>query len=267
MNARPYVLLSGSTLRGAAASADAALQRWAAAWLPGACCSVQCGAAEDSPPWTALEGIARHDTAAGPVWSQMPRSLVNTLGRALFGDAGGLAPADSPLARRVLDDALHALAAELVSALCGQVMAATAPAAHHPDARLMCRGSGALLCTVKLGDASLALLLPHALLPAAPRRAAGPSAPVTALHPALAKTPVPLDVELGSTELTLGYLRTLAVGDVLALPIALDRPLRVTVPGGATLCHGHIGKADGHRAIELHNQPLKPHWPHPQEPA
>jgi flagellar motor switch protein FliM len=108
---------------------------------------------------------------------------------------------------------------------------------------------------VDLGNQSIRLLLPtNALSGIAPPTR--PSVPpgqsnVIPLHHALSNVLVKLSVEVSQPELTLGYLKSLAVGDVLALPTRVDHSLRVVGPGDTTICRAHLGSLAGSHAIEL----------------
>jgi len=74
---------------------------------------------------------------------------------------------------------------------------------------------------------------------------------------AIAHQPVTLRVELGATELDLGTLQSLRVGDVLTLSHRLDSPLTLR-PADAqapVACVGYLGARNGRRAIEV----VRPH--------
>lgn len=82
----------------------------------------------------------------------------------------------------------------------------------------------------------------------------GHMAPITAsVLGAMAHQPVTLRVELGTTELDLGTLQSLRVGDVLTLSHRLDAPLTLR-PADAqapVACAGYLGARNGRRAIEV----------------
>lgn len=247
MNVTPYLLPGRGVTSALAQQALAALERWARDWAALPDHAVACGDACEAA--AALSDLAwqRRALAAGAdVFIALPPDGAHWMTRLVFGLDDG-APA-APLADAVAADALEALAAQLADALTGQ--ASTAAGRATPAPALLRRGAGTVLCTVRLGAATL-----RVLVPAAARAAAAPAAralaPVVPLRQALAALPVPLTVELCRAELTLGYLRTLAVGDVLALPMALDAPLHVHGPGAAPLCAAHLGAAQGRRAVEL----------------
>lgn len=247
MNVTPYLLLKRSRANQLSQRALAALGDWAGGWAPLPDHAVACSDACEAAPASLEQAWNRRLLADGAeVWTALPWDAQRWMEQLVFSPDDG-AP-HSPLAGSVAADALEALQAQLIEALTGQ---ASLPAeASAPSPALLRRGAGAVLCTLQLGARTLRLLLPAAAQDAAAptRRAAVPVAP---LRDALAARQVPLTVELCRAELTLGYLRTLAVGDVLALPMALDAPLQVRGPGGAALCTAHLGATDGHRAVEL----------------
>lgn len=155
----------------------------------------------------------------------------------------------SPIASDVVDEALDALITGLLAEISGFPVRPAEPT-PIPDG-LFRPGGGAALCVLTYRDAALKLLLPaDALSQAAPPKPAVRGS-LTPLRQALESVPVKLGVELSRAELTLGYLNTLAIGDVLALPTKVDQALRVLAPGEVRVCDAHLGTAEGRRAIEL----------------
>jgi hypothetical protein len=242
----PYLLPGRTVATRLAQLALAALEAWARDWAALPDHAVACGDACEAPaaPDTAWQ---MHALAGGAeVFVALPRDGQHWMAQLVFGLDDGAPP--SPLAATVATGALDALAAQLVEALTGQASAPGAPGAPAPA--LLRRGAGSILCTIQLGTRTVRLLVPAGAY-AAPAPAPRAHGPVVPLREALAALPVPLTVELCRAELTLGYLRTLAVGDVLALPLTLDAPLTVRGPGDAALCAAHLGSTAGHRAVEL----------------
>jgi flagellar motor switch/type III secretory pathway protein FliN len=250
VNVTPYLLLKRSRAEQLSQRLLAALGEWAAGWaaLPdhAVACSDACEAGQ-----AALEQAWHRRVLAdgAEVWTALPRDAQRWMEQLVFGQDDGAPP--SPLAGSVATEALEALQGQLLHALTGQASRSEPDAA--PALAMLRRGAGTVLCTVQLGARALRLLLPAAAqgMPAPTRRSATPVAP---LREALAALPVPLTVDLCRAELTLGYLRTLAVGDVLALPMALDAALQVRGPGAGAVCAAHLGALDGHRAVELSKQ-------------
>jgi flagellar motor switch/type III secretory pathway protein FliN len=250
VNVTPYLLPGRSVTTRLARRALAALEAWARDWAALPDHAVTCADACEAAP-AAPDAAWQTRTLAGGarVFVALPRDSAHWMTQLVFGVDDG-APA-SALAAPVANNALDALAAQVVQALTEQ--ASSAEASDAPPAALLRRGAGSILCTIQLGARTLRVLVPAGAYAAA-TFAAHAGAPVVPLRQALGALPVPLTVDLCRAELTLGYLRTLAVGDVLALPMALDAPLTVRGPGDAPLCAAHLGSAAGQRAIELTNE-------------
>ena len=254
MNVTPYLLLKRSRADQLSQRALAALGDWAAGWTALPDHAVACSDACEAAPGSLEQAWSRRVLADGAeVWTALPWDAQRWMEQLVFGQDDG-AP-HSALGGTVALGALEALQAQLLQGLSGQ---ASRPETGSPlPPALLRRGAGTVLCTVQLGARTLRLLLPAAAqgAPAPTRRG---DAPLARLREALAALPVPLTVELCRAELTLGYLRTLAVGDVLALPMALDAPLQVRGPNAAAVCAAHLGAVEGHRAVELSKQPGGP---------
>lgn len=251
MNVHPFQLLSRSRAQALAAKASGALELWARNWCALPDHAVHCrSASELADAFGDRAPLQRRALADGRhAWSVASAGLLRLLEQQVFGlpqlDAASDRHLSSTLGAEVAAQALESLQQALIEALCGQ---ASRPAdAGAPPARMLRHASGAIACTVVLGEAQLRLLLPAG----EPRKVRTSPVPLVPLRQALSGVPVPLQVELCRTELTLGYLRTLAVGDVLALPAALDHPLRVSGPGDRKVCEAHLGAVDGQRAVEL----------------
>jgi flagellar motor switch/type III secretory pathway protein FliN len=250
VNVTPFLLLKRSRAEQLSQRALAALSDWAAGWCALPDHAIACSDACEAAPASLEQAWSRRVLADGAeVWIALPWDAQRWMEQLVFGQDDGAR--HSPLGGTVAAGALDALQAQLLQGLSGQA-SRPEPGAPLPPA-LLRRGVGSVLCTVQLGARTLRLLLPAAAqgAPAPTRRGTAPLAP---LRDALAALPVPLTVELCRAELTLGYLRTLAVGDVLALPMTLDAPLQVRGPGATAICAAHLGALDGHRAVELSKQ-------------
>jgi hypothetical protein len=250
VNVTPYLLPGRSVTTALAQRALAALESWARDWAALPDHAVTCvDACEAAPPALDTAWKRRTFGAGFDVYIALPWDGQRWMEQLVFGLDDG-APA-SPLAGGVAAGALEALATQLVDALTGQASTPAERAAPAPA--LLRRGAGTILCTIQLGARTVRVLAPAGAY-AAPAPTARAGQPVVPLRRALAALPVPLTVELCRAELTLGYLRTLALGDVLALPMALDAPLHVHGPDAAPLCAAHLGSVDGRRAVELTGQ-------------
>jgi flagellar motor switch/type III secretory pathway protein FliN len=254
----PYLLLKRSTTTALAERALTALERWSAEWAALPDHSVACADASDAAaPAAGAPPLRRRLLADGTaIWVAVPDGTERWLEQLVFHldefDAASDRHRSARLGAQVAAGALEELIAALAQAVTGQP--SQAAAFEAPPLALMRRGAGTVACTLRMAGRTLRLLAPAGALPATASPAR--SAPgLATLHQALAGTEVPLTVELCSTELTLGYLRTLAVGDVLALPMALDQPLRVLGPDAAPVCAAHLGASDGMRAVELITPP------------
>jgi flagellar motor switch/type III secretory pathway protein FliN len=256
VNVSPFLLLKRSTADLLASRARTALNRWAAAWTTLSDLTATC-----TPPGDGADLVAAnykwipYALANGAsVWIHVQTGLVHTVEQALFDlpelDGTSEKHLSSSLAMSVAEEALADLSENLIKELTGQ---ASQPAQQPamPD-RLFRPGSGAVLCSVNFAGKSLKLMLPPESMPlTAPPILHANLPPIASLQHALETTLVTLSVEISRTELTLGYLKTLAVGDVLALPTSVDHPLRVTSADDITVCHAHLGSLTGFHAIEL----------------
>ena len=113
-------------------------------------------------------------------------------------------------------------------------------------------GSGAVLARLVLGGHACEILfaLPAAWLPAVAVAKSRLPAPVPR-STALGKLEVHLQVEAGRSEVALGNLLMLAVGDVIRLDRSIDAPLQVFAPGGEHVFDGYLGKRGERKALEL----------------
>lgn len=102
------------------------------------------------------------------------------------------------------------------------------------------------------------LALPHEVVaawggeePSDSAEAVSPTLPTTGLEEALARERITLRTVLGGTELNLGQLQLLSVGDVIPLEHRLDTPLKVVSTEGVELCEGWLGQRQGRIAVEM----------------
>ncbi|WP_332879675.1 FliM/FliN family flagellar motor C-terminal domain-containing protein [Massilia sp. S19_KUP03_FR1] len=251
MNVTPYSLLKRSRATLLARRMLANLEHWGADWamLPdhAATCADACEAAPVTRAGAWRRRMLADGTALFVAWPEQADAWIE---QQVFGLEDGAAR--SPLAGAVAAIAREALLAYLTEALCGQAAEPMDPA--PPPAALWQRGAGSVLGTVQLGTLTVHVLVPATAMQPAPAPAPSGLALVP-LRTALAAREVALTVELCRAELTLGYLATLALGDVLALPMRLTTPLQLRGPGGTALCAAHLGAQDGQRAVELTRPP------------
>jgi hypothetical protein len=254
MNARPLPVLRARDLAAAETAARKALREWESAWgtLPGG--DAAATAAGGPAPLPGSSFAPWRLPGGGWLWAAMAPAARRWFQQALAGgsgeDAEGLR--DSALGAALAEEALPALVRGVGRALCA---AEPEPDAAGP-AGLPARG--ALL--LRLGGAvhALHLLVPQACLACLPRGASRPSGrPVAPLADALAPARVRLSVQVGTAELTIGHLATLAEGDVITLATRLDQPLTLLAPGGAAAGQAYLGMRAGARAVRLVNPSTK----------
>lgn len=238
-----------------------ALQRAVQAWQRDwglAASEVTCVPAgeDDAARWQPLPGAARawwRDSGAGDA------QLREALQLALFAT-----PSDAAAADR-LDAA--GLAAEVAQSAWTDFWNRFAALAQGQDAgdphQCFQPWSGAVVATLPWCGLTLRLLLAgaeaEALLPPAARVARAAPPPAEPLARAIAPLRCTVRAELAPVELSLGAVHALRVGDVLELSHPLDAPLLARTEGGALLAEAYLGKAAGHRAIELARPAATPH--------
>ena len=114
--------------------------------------------------------------------------------------------------------------------------------------------SGAILVVLKIGEQSIKCLLNYAGVEAQHRPVdSNPLArlPRVDLTKALSATPISLKISAGQVEVGVGNFMTLALGDVIRLPISIDKPLNVLGPDNGILFGAHLGKQSQAMAIEV----------------
>jgi flagellar motor switch/type III secretory pathway protein FliN len=93
-----------------------------------------------------------------------------------------------------------------------------------------------------LGDEAARRPAPVARIEAAPKQR---------LDQALGGEALVLRAMLAGTELNLGQLQALRLGDVLPLEHLLDAPVQIITADGTPVCDGWLGQSDGRVAVEL----------------
>ncbi|MBV8659147.1 MAG: FliM/FliN family flagellar motor switch protein [Burkholderiales bacterium] len=253
MEITPVRLVREQDLTRARTVAAAALDAWVTNWLGQGAAQAHCAPVRD-PALAAPGGrwYACRLDAGGTLWGYAEAGWAKQLQSQLFDLDDDIHSKErhreSELASGVAHDALADLFRLMGHALTG-TDASLLDAELTPPKQLFRPLTGTLLVTVTLGGSSLHVLAPS--VRSTPRPQAGRPKPVTPLAAALADTRVRVRVDLGSTELTVGHLATLAVGDVLRLPVALDHALLVSTHDGLPVCKAHLGSLDQHRAVEL----------------
>lgn len=120
---------------------------------------------------------------------------------------------------------------------------------HAAPAHFAQAGRALLQLTLRGEHDALRLLveLPEAQPPATTRK----PAPLGSARAAIGQQPVTVEVRLGSAEIHLGALATLAVGDVLVLDRRLDEGVELRVDEQRLPCVGWLGSVDGRIAVEV----------------
>jgi flagellar motor switch/type III secretory pathway protein FliN len=239
-------------LAGLAATLEAELAGWSAAWgVPAGTVQAELAhaAAAVPGPWHAMAG------AAAPAWTTQLAPA--QLRQALFAETG---PAIHPEGYGTLAEALaHSCRDAWYACLLRWTRPDDAPAAACPAAppasdRLA--WSGAVRLTIR-GDAweqhvhLSAAAASRLMEPVAAPAASGPMPPLASVREALAARPLTLRLELAGLELDVGSLQQLAVGDVVRLPHLLSQPLTLRAAELPLQCAAYLGQRDGRYAVEL----------------
>jgi hypothetical protein len=263
MHVRPYRLLGDAHLARLRDLVGGVLARWADAW----------GIAEDAVPvpsaqsaaaaWPALQAKdawrQQWAGAAGSAWCDWDADGPREVGRLVFpadeGHAPGAGP--GPLATAGAAAAFDDLLAGLRRLCSGDGAQASLLRPLPPDAAR--QGSGAVCVTVALGRARVGMLLDDACVRHVLGARSGEALPPlgkVAPGKALERVPVTLTVRAGDIELGAGTLLGVGVGDVIALPLALDAPMSIALAGGVEICKGFIGRHGDRLAVEIANKSL-----------
>ena len=252
----PFSLLKKREIDACLARAQEAMREWKANWCPAAAFEIECLPACDVAMGL-RDGHWRAHGAAGDtaLWCFQTAGFARQIEHTVFNlDHASRSKdrrATSDIAERVAAEAGESLAASLLHHL------SAAPLASRPDAGslpawLFRRSAGAALLRVGSGDNRLCILIPNALLPgkSKPVRQAALE-PVTPLATALTGITAHLRAELGQVEMTLGQLNSLALGDVITLPVGIDQPLKLFAGKRHLVSLAYLGKQDGNRAVEV----------------
>ena len=257
MKAQPFMLIARARLASVEAAVGLTVRRWAADW----------GIAPDAVALRAQRAWECAQVAAPGAWLRAdaqeaqayaawhPRSAA-VLERLMFAPDAGLGAAGvdtaqlAPAAGRKAQDAL---AAAVLGALVPDAATASGACAA-PDAALYARGAGAVVLSLDLGGCESVLLLDDACVRALCGPADAPALPALAavdLQRALADTEVALDLTIGAARVGLSNLLTLAAGDVIRLGTPVEQPVTLSLPSGAVLLNGYMGRAGSQVAVDL----------------
>jgi flagellar motor switch/type III secretory pathway protein FliN len=255
MNARALSLLGASELLRMRQMAAQALEEWRAVWgLGREEAQIACTRAWETAERTRVldEDWTRWE-CDGWGWAAAAPTLVYRLQETLFGRSEpGTSGRGAPVALEVGDRA--------VDDLIGQLFGKGAPPGIRREAGCLPEisasdfkyGSGAAVIDIEIGEGRLRVLTRCGATRAssAPQARTGTQSPGES-HAALHALPVTLEAELGELELDLSTLQSLEAGDVVRLTTRIDEPLRLSGPGGSTVCFGDFGAQEGFRALSL----------------
>lgn len=259
MQPKPFSLLGRSTLEAVRMAVAAGITDWAGEWgVPQDSVSVQADRASDAavtrtvgaPAWSHHLGLPTRG-----IWLAAHPDLLAELQRLMFvpdgtfGPQGDTHPHFAPAAAQIaLDSFVASIARE---ALPGQDDIARC-AGTEPGKACFARGSGAVLLTIKLGKQQCRLLLDHASVLefcSMPDALAGLK-PVS-FRKALESVPVTLSLKAGATQIKLGSLVSLEVGDVIRLDASVDAPLSLSTPEGTLILDAYLGRVGNDMAVEV----------------
>jgi len=254
MNARALSLLGESDLLRVRQAAVQALEEWRAVWGLGARgAQVACARAWESARrtrvfeegWTCWECDGRGWAAAAPL-------LVSRIGEDLFGRSEPGAPeCHAPVALEVGDRAIDDLIGRVLGKDAPPVRKRAGDPAPDIPAEVFKHGSGAVVLDIELDEGRLRIVAGCGATASSAKQARSGAQPPGESHAALLAIPVTLEAELGELDMDLATLQSLEAGDVVRLTARIDQPLRLSAPGGSTVCFGDFGTQEGFRALSL----------------
>lgn len=240
---RPFRLLGDSQLALLGREAAPIATGWHADWVGGAAPAAPqlrpASAPAPGGPWVCVR------SGGAACFVERRPLAVETL---LFGAVAAAQP--SALAREVADAALADLARRWLKA-----PPDVAASAEAPPADAWHRASGAVAVQLDCGGGTtLDLLLDGNLtarwLATRPRETRA-AAPLHALPQAIGVAPLRLAASVGDAVIDVATLQSLAIGDVVVLDLPVDRPLRLSIAGGAAPRGAYLGSHHGRRALQL----------------
>lgn len=164
---------------------------------------------------------------------------------------------DSGLAKDIASKALDELILSVITKLFG-TSATQIDSGVGPDKGLFKWYSGTAVLKLKVGDATLSMLIPvdrlasRWIAPATIRPQA-----LTPLKAALTDIEMRVIAELGHVDMSLGSFTSLQVGDVINLSIGIDHPLTVFSENRSPVGAANLGQQGGHRALNMFKLPQK----------
>lgn len=253
---RAFKLLSESERRRIADAVSTAFAGWSEAWMAQRAVAndASCDPASEHDSLALDSDWLTFESPAGTVHFVHGERVCEEISNAISGGASDTpasrraSRSDDSIASNLVDAALQDLVARLTGAECVRTRAA-------PPRTLWHQGSGAACVTLPLGRNNDVLtvfdtkLVSRWIGPAvrSPRR----SGALSNLQQCFGDEKVGVDVWLGSADIELGTLKTLAINDVLLLESRIDQPLRVTVAGHDVAPRAVLGHAGPNKAVRL----------------
>lgn len=240
MEVHDYLVCTRSALQAVRTHVEDALQAWAADWMGASAeLSVQCFPFELPEREDLSDAWCQFTGRWGSAWVRADAQSIASA--ALFGvqstDGDGVAVS-------VADQAVRALLERLTDSqtppLKMDALPALALAPGRQTMRVEIRTGELLLELVVQGSRAEGLRSSKKLSP-----------PLTRLDIALTGQALPLRARLGETEINLGALQDLAVGDIIRLDRQLDQPAELILLDEKLPCRGYLGMLDGRIAVEI----------------
>lgn len=255
MKTHPFRLYGASCLRRIEQRVATALDRWSVEWSDGSRGFLIEPVAldEDAESGEGLP-LCRTGSTGWVAWSDW-QALEQHLAATLFPAWDAAVAFQGELAAMVLRQAGLALLDEIASAFGSQPSSVEKFAeTGWPVSLGLGRGAGALRIRLPSWD-GVSLLLSGDLLDAwlsiEQLRCKQPPALVGTLIEAVSSQPVRLVAFLGSAEISLAELATLAPGDVIQLGSARAAPIELRTADGRVVCKSYLGAREKRRALRI----------------
>jgi len=257
MKVRPYALLGNALLARIERQVELVASTWSADWgfEPENVVVSSQRAWEESSREEAWQQC--YQQGEGCAWLSLSPEFLKAVQRQIFPadlrhafQAGDTAPIATDGAKK----AVAALADAIAQAFGFSSSLLNIDNDRKPAQELFEFASGAILVVLKIGEQSIKSLLNYAGVEAQHRPVdSKPLArlPRVDLTKALSNAPISLKVSAGQVEVGVGNFMTLALGDVIRLPISIDKPLTVLGPDNGVLFGAHLGKQSQSMAIEV----------------
>lgn len=248
--ARPLRAWRRRQLAALAQELEGALARWQQDWGLADGARVSCEPAQGEP--LAAQGcktLQRSGDVAG--WLYAPAGTQG-IAKALF-DTNRCHGIVAEIAEACLADAWRCLGTLGMSVHAGSACAPLPKDVGPWSGAAAVRVCGVIEATLLLAAEAVQAWCDANGLPVAAPVPAQPPLPLVIATSAIARHDFVLQVQLIGCELDLGSLQRLQIGDVVRLSHPLDAPTRVVDRSGTALFFGHLGRRDGHKAVELVN--------------